>query len=175
MLELIFSEYRPFAQDILTVLVCIGAFVWGGAPERIVAATWLLVFEFPGRIYRAFVSDGLQLADIDAFLATTDVVAGIVWIAVALYANRNYTLFIAGMQVLAMTAHVARGLADAISPVAYMTMVVAPGWFQLIFLGFGVIFHARRKKKYGEYRDWRVPLRIPLFSPASTTAGGGRS
>ncbi|GMN02118.1 hypothetical protein [Erythrobacter sp. MTPC3] len=164
MLDLIFFEYRPMLQDLLTIAVCIGAYFWGSAPERLVAITWVLVFEVPGRLYRAVSEDGLRLTGTDAFLATTDVVAGIVWIGIALYANRNYTLLIASMQVLAMTAHVARSLADTISPVAYVTMVAAPGWFQLIFLGIGILMHRKREERYGPYRDWRIPINIPLLT-----------
>lgn len=166
MLELLASEYRILAQDILAFTLCISAFIWGGGPERAVAATWLVVFEIAGRVYRLVADTGFKLTDVDLFLATTDGIAGIIWIVVALYANRNYTLWIAGMQVLAMTAHLARGLAETISPIAYITMVVAPGWFQLIFLAIGLIRHISRKRRFGEYRDWRLvmpPRLVPLL------------
>ena len=155
MLELLASEYRLVAQNILAFSLIICAFLWGGGPERAVAATWLIVFEILGRVRRAIVED-LQLIDVDAYLAAADLVAGACWITIALYANRNYTLWIAGLQILAMLAHIARGVAETISPVGYLTMVVAPGWFQLFFLGGGLIFHVRRVRRYGAYRDWRA-------------------
>ena len=155
MLELLASDYRLIAQDVLAFSLIVGAFLWGGGPERAVAATWLIVFEIMGRLRRALVED-LQLADVDYFLASSDLVVGVCWITIALYANRNYTLWIAGLQILAMTAHFARGLAESISPIGYLTMVVAPGWFQLFFLGGGLAFHIRRVRRYGSYRDWRV-------------------
>ncbi|MEL6878681.1 MAG: hypothetical protein AAGL68_11380, partial [Pseudomonadota bacterium] len=136
----------------------LAALIWGSGPERAVAATWLIVFEFFGRLYRLGFETGYKLSDVDFFLATSDGLAGVVWIAVALSANRNYTLWIAGLQVLAMTAHLARGMAEAISPIAYGTMVVAPGWFQLLFLGIGLSRHVMRKRKYGSYRDWRISI-----------------
>lgn len=155
MLELLASEYRLVAQNLLAFSLIVIAFIWGGGPERAVAATWLIVFEIIGRIRRLLVED-LQLADVDFYLATADLVAGACWITIALYANRNYTLWIAGLQILAMLAHFARGIAESISPIGYLTMVVAPGWFQLFFLGGGLIFHLRRVRRFGSYRDWRV-------------------
>ena len=157
MLELFAPDMRFLLQDILVVCVCLAAFVWGGGPERMVAATWVLVFELPLFAHRAFFGGDFQLAEVDYVLATMDIAAGLIWIGIALYANRLYILGIAGLQVLAVMAHMARGLAEAISPIAYLTMVVAPGWGQLLLLGIGVFMHVRRKNTSGMYRDWRKP------------------
>lgn len=156
MLELLASEYRIYAQDALALTICGCALVWGGGPERAVAATWLIVFQLGLLVYEEFVSLGYQLLGIDLWLASSDWLAGLIWIAVALYANRNYTLAIAGLQLLAMIAHLARGLTDLISPVSYVVMYAAPGWFQLMFLAIGLVRHIQRKRRYGTYRDWRV-------------------
>lgn len=165
MLELLVTEYRGFAQDILAVLICGAALIWGGVPERIVAASWFFLFKVAGHIYRGiFGVEGYQLAEVDWFLASVDFVAGAIFIFVALYANRNYTLWIAAMQLLAMTAHLARGLVEAIAPVAYVFMVVAPGWFQLIILAIGLIRHVLRKRRFGTYRNWRNVQRPPSAS-----------
>lgn len=164
MLELLFSEYRPYAQDVIVWSLCCAALIWGGWPERIVAATWLVVFEGGSILHDAIFGDGRQLETIDWFFAGMDFVAGAIWIALALYANRNYTLWIAAMQLLAVVAHVSRGLIEMISPIAYAVMVIAPGWLQLFFLAAGLVRHIRRKRKYGPYRDWRT-------SPAN--GGGG--
>lgn len=155
MLQLLLSDYRIIAQDVFAFSLIVSAFVWGGGPERAAAATWLVVFEIGGRLNDSLFGDELQLADIDLYWASADLVAGVCWIAIALYANRNYTLWIAAMQVLAMAAHLSRGLVEAISPIAYVAMVVAPGWCQLFFLAGGLVFHIRRKRKFGPYRDWR--------------------
>lgn len=156
MLELLASEYRTYAQDILVLVICGAALFWGGAPERIIAGSWLIFFELTGFIYKRFIqAGGYQLQGVDAFLAANDFLMLVIWVTVALYANRNYPLWIAGMQLLAMTAHLARGMSEAISPFAYVLLIAAPGWFQLIFLGAGLTRHILRKRKYGKYRDWR--------------------
>jgi len=160
MLELLFSDFRPHLQNGLALVVCITALIWGGAPERILALAWVVLFEI-ANYFQNWVNPGGRLEAVDWYLAMLDIIGGIVFVWVALAANRNYTLWIAGLQVLAMIAHLARGLADAVSPVAYITMVIAPGWLQLIFLGIGVSRHIMRKRKYGNYRDWRRLNEIP--------------
>lgn len=161
MLELLASDYRAYAQDVLAFSLCVIALIWGGGPERAVAVTWIVLFEIANRFYRFILGADYQLNQVDLFLASSDAVAGLILIFVALYANRNYTLWVAAMQVLAMTAHVSRGLVEAISPIAYAAMVIAPGWFQLIFLGIGLTRHILRKRKFGPYRDWRIPRQWP--------------
>ncbi|MHA7820047.1 MAG: hypothetical protein ACX930_10420 [Erythrobacter sp.] len=163
MLDLILSGDRAFIQDVLVVLICGAALIWGSGPERAVALTWLVLFEGTSWLYETVSGDGMQVLQVDVVAAVTDVAVGIVFIGIALYANRNYTLLIAGMQVLAMTAHLARGLSEVIAPIAYLTMIYAPGWLQLIFLGIGLARHIQRKRKYGPYRDWRIVRNPPAI------------
>lgn len=162
MLELLFSDYRLYAQDAVAWTLCCAALIWGGGPERIVAASWLILFEIGTLVYNGLIGDVRRLETIDWYFAGIDILAGALWITVALYANRNYVLWIAAMQLLAIAAHLSRGLTEAIAPIAYAVMVVAPGWFQLLFLGAGLVRHLRRKRKFGPYRDWRV-VRNPPF------------
>ena len=159
MIEWLASDYRPVVQDVLAFSICLAAFVWGAGPERAVAAIWLVCFEITLRVYRYAWDTGYQLETTDLFLATTDVVAGLLWVVVALNANRNYPLVIAALQLLVMAAHLARGLIEAIAPIAYAIMVMAPGWLQLIILGAGLARHMQRKKDFGPYREWRVPVK----------------
>lgn len=175
MFELLFSEYRPILQDVFAWTLCCAALVWGGAPERIIAASWLLLFEIGTSLHSLAIAPVRQVGAVDWYFAGLDLIGGAIWIMVALYANRNYPLWIAGMQVLAMSAHLARGISEAISPVAYATMVIAPGYFQLIFLAIGLTRHVRRKRKYGRYRDWRILRNPPAFLPSlnRTNANSG--
>lgn len=156
MTELLLSDSRALIQDVVAWTICICALIWGGGPERAVAAVWIVFFELFANLYTLATGTNLKVEDIDAFFASIDVLAAVCWVAIALYANRNYTLWIAAMQILAMTAHVARGLVEAIAPVGYVIMVAVPGWFQLILLAVGVTRHILRKRKHGEYRDWRI-------------------
>jgi len=164
-IELLASEFRPLLQDYLSWLLIFAAFVWGSGPERAAAAVWLLAFKFLGLIDEQMTGSGNLLTDVDLFLASKDVIAGLLWITIALYANRNYTLWIAGVQIIAMTAHLVRGAIEGISPIAYAVLVATPGWLQLAFLAAGLTRHILRKRKYGRYRDWRNVELAPPHSP----------
>ena len=162
MLELLASDYRSLVQDLLAITVCVAALIWGGWPERAVAVTWLVVFEFGRFLYRDVLGfSTVQLLGVDSFLIVSDLIAGLVWITIALYANRNYTLWIAGLQILAICAHLARFMSEQIAPLTYLVMIVAPGWLQLSLLAVGLVRHIQRKSIYGPYRDWRTS-----YSPA---------
>ena len=169
MLAALSLDFLPFTQDILALAICLAALVWGGGPERAIAAVWLIFFELASHSYDLFLRDGYQFAQIDGFLASLDVSAGVPLIAIALNANRNYPLVIAAIQLLAMSAHLARGVIEAISPIAYFTMLVAPGWILLIVLGLGVMRHKARLERHHEYRDWRIPF--PPFALFSSSRG----
>lgn len=173
MLELLASENRAFVQDLLAWSVCIAALIWGAGPERIIALVWLILFE---GVIGFLLSDvvGYRYGEIDVVVASIDLCAGIAWIAVALYANRNYPLCIAAMQLLAMTSHLAKGLVETVSPIAYAFMAVAPSWFVLGFFAAGLVRHVLRKRRYGSYRDWRV-VRTPLGGTGGNGSAGPAS
>ena len=156
MIDLLFSASRALLQDILAWSICAAALIWGGGPEKAAALVWIVFFEFLTAVYMVTTGEQFQAENLDTFFAAVDIMAAACWITIALFANRNYTLWIAAMQVLAMTAHLARGLVEAISPLAYVTMVAVPGWLQLMFLAAGIACHAMREHKHGHYRDWRL-------------------
>lgn len=156
LVELIASEPRLLAQALIAWTVCLAAIAWGGGPERAVAITWLIVFEIGWRVVPSLFDMDFTLTGVDVWRVSCEIVAGVILIGVALYANRNYALWIAAMQLLAMTAHLARGLVESVSAVAYVMMIAVPGWVQLVLLLVGLIRHILRKRKYGPYRDWRT-------------------
>lgn len=172
MLEFVTTDLRGLTQNVLVVLICGSALIWGAAPERAVALVWLVIFELAAFVYRSVLgNDTVQLMGADIFLVLVDIIAGVLWVGIALYANHNYTLWIAGLQLLVVCAHLARGLSDLISPLAYVVMLVGPGWVQLILLAIGLFRHMRRKRIYGPYRDWRISRSPAHFERVSAKAG----
>lgn len=171
MLELLASDSRAYIQDALAYSICLAALIVGAGPERAMAATWLFFFEVLPIAYKIVWGATFQLANVDLFLASLDLCAGGLWLTVALNANRNYPLLIAALQMLAIGAHFARGLIESIAPVAYATMMMAPGWLQLLVLGGGLIRHVVRRRRYGPYREWRVPVQWFGLLPARREGG----
>lgn len=167
---LLASDFRGDLQDALVVILCGVALFCGSTPERAAIAVWVFCFELPSLIYRDWLGLSVTLNEFDFFLASKDVVAGACWIALALYANRNYTLWIAGIQLLAIGSHVARGLVESISPIGFVSLVVAPGWMVLIIMSIGFTRHILRKREFGTYRDWRIVQKTvpsPPLKPGS--------
>ena len=172
MLEWLASESRPYVQDIVFFSLFALACIFGAGPERAFAAVWMILFEGIQRIYKGVWEEGFQLEKVDFFYGSMDTLACLAFVAIALNANRNYPLVIAALQVLVVAAHLARGLIEAILPIAYATMVIAPGWLQLAVFGVGLVRHFQRQQRYGPYREWRLP--IPKLLETRTQHRGAR-
>lgn len=139
------------------VFLLVAAFKVGDEPERIVAAALMGMLIFSGINLILFDHSPLS-TNIDLGFFIIDGLTAAVLIAVALKANRIYTLWMAGFQIIALLAHFARGLTEAISPIAYVILVVGPSYFQIIILTFGIWLHHRRVRRHGTYRPWRTSL-----------------
>jgi hypothetical protein len=167
-------EYRALFQNVAAWAVCLAALRWGGGPERWIAIVWLFFNKGVDRIYHTFWDGTYRLNEIDVVHGTIDTLVAIGLIWVALRANRMYPLWLAAFQLIAVASHLVRNLVEAITPIAYAVMALAPSHFvTYIFIG-GLIAHIRRKKRYGPYRDWRqgpVPPTTPLsgFAPHAGT------
>lgn len=156
MFEIMLSEHRAVVQDGLSYALIIIALVWGGGPERVFAIGWLVLFEFGSVVIAPLVDNSPTAHEISWLSALIDTLALLFWTASALYANRNYTLWIAAMQVLAVASHLSRAIVESISPISYAVMALTPGWLQLLFFAIGLTRHIQRRRLHGPYRDWRV-------------------
>lgn len=148
------NEYRSIGVVLAQIGLLIASIRYGELPERIMAGS-LIAMALLSTIYFDLISASPRLQEIDPGLFLIDVFVVTVMVAVALRANRIYPLWMAGFQIIAVMAHFARGLSDAISPIAYVIMFVGPSYFQIIILGFGIWLHARRVRRHGSYRSWR--------------------
>ncbi|MEL6530625.1 MAG: hypothetical protein AAFQ27_11735 [Pseudomonadota bacterium] len=164
MLDLLI-EYRDEAQRVVSLLLGLAMLRWGGAPERAIALVFLGIITVPVIATGFLVSESLILSDLGVLYAALDIIAAIAFVIIALNANRNYPLWIAGFQLVAAAAHLVRGFIDSITPIAYAVMVIGPSYFQLMLMAAGLYRHIQRKKHYGEYRSWRPsPNKIALPS-----------
>ncbi|MDJ0642103.1 MAG: hypothetical protein QNJ15_04745 [Erythrobacter sp.] len=149
-------QYRDEAQHAFSIALALAAWRWGGNPERIVAIVFVVLFTLPNRMIPLFTGSAFLFVEGGMFYAAVDVIAAIAFTAVALNANRNYTLWIAGFQLVAASAHGVRYVTDAVTDLAHAVMVIGPSYFQLMIMTVGLIRHIKRKNRYGEYRDWRI-------------------
>lgn len=154
MIQLILSN-RFFAQFAVMLIVTVLAIRKGGGPER--AAAWTILSMFMlDRVNHWGFGSGITLLSVDLVHATLDFFAAVFLVVIALRANRMYTLWIAGFQLISLSSHVARELTGAMSPLAYLIMAVFPSYLQILTLGLGLWSHRRRLQQRGPYKDWRM-------------------
>ncbi|TRD11787.1 hypothetical protein FGU71_07890 [Erythrobacter insulae] len=166
-------EYRVEFQRLASILLMLAALKWGSAPERAVTLVFAVLFTLPLSAFEFWAEGPLIFSGSGSIYIALDLVALALFLAIALNANRTYTLWIAGFQIVPLASHLVRGVVDAVSPLAYAVLAIGPSYFQLILMGGGLLFHIRRKKRYGEYRAWRVQSFAPFNS--KTKPAGLRS
>lgn len=156
-------EHRVDAQRILLVAIAASAFRWGAGPERLISLIMVGMLA-ADLAYHFIFGPSLRLLTIDVGHAVIEVSALIGMLAVAVAANRTYTLWIGALQIIASIAHLARGLEQEITPLVYATMYFAPFYLQLALLAGGIYAHRRRSRIHSSYRSWRTSLLPSLAS-----------
>lgn len=148
---------RVIIQQASYALLLILALRFGAGPERTTAAV-LALMPVVDALYHAVLSASPVYATIDLGHLAIDVCVGVAVAVIALNANRMYTLWIGAFQILAIESHLIRMVTAKVSGIAYMTMQVAPSYFQIVLLAVGIWCHHRRQMKHGDYRAWRNSL-----------------
>lgn len=153
------NAYRVPSLHVTSFLLLGAIWRWGGAPERWLIGIFIATMVLPTYVIWWF---GLGAAEVGPYAPVVmliDMSAAAMFIGVALKANRNYPLWIAGFQLVAVGAHLVRSIIDTISPLAIAILVIGPAYCQLLLLLAGFARHALRQRRFGPYREWR--LKIP--------------
>lgn len=128
----------------------------GGAPERILTTTLLSMLVFD-RIYHLMTDHhAVMLGGVDLGHFAIDLVALVVFLAVATWANRIYPLWIGGAQLIALSSHFYPLIAQDLRGASYLAMSIMPSYAQTIAMACGLTAHMRRVKKRGNCRSWRT-------------------
>lgn len=155
LLEL-FNAYRVAAQHGAALLLAAAIWRWGGGPER-----WLIGIFLGTMVLPVYPIRWADVAVIDPDLLfqiwfVIDLIAAGLFIFVALNANRNYPLWIAGFQVVALVAFVVQAMVDPVSPLAAAILIIGPSYAILVVLAGGFVRHCLRQGRFGTYREWRL-------------------
>lgn len=170
MLEWLWATRADF-QHIYAVLLFFAVLRWGAAPERILTSTFLGM-EITDFIYHRLVGGSIFWLRLDVGHVVLDVLLFAVFIPVALRANRAYPLWVGGAQIISIASHVYRFWIVNIDRFGYDVMAIVPSYIQLVALTLGLIYHARRHKRLGDYPSWRSELlRRPTANMVPLQAG----
>lgn len=151
-----FNTYRVPTQHLLAFLLAGAAWRWGGAPERWLSLSFIATMVLP--VYLRGWLIPVQTID-EPFLLVhlfLDLAAAVAFVGIALHANRNYPLWVAGFQLVALGAHMVSLMELGVSPLALVVLITGPSYCQLLLMLTGFARHVRRENRFGQYREWRI-------------------
>lgn len=154
----LFNAYRVSAHHVSSLLLAAAIWRWGAGPERWLISVFTLTIVAPVPLANWLGFPVAQTGPYALAYAGLDVVAAVLFIVVALNANRIYPLWIAGFQLVAVATHVVRAVIDNVSELAYAVLVIGPSYCQLFLLLGGFVWHCSRWRRSGPYREWRVSV-----------------
>ena len=152
-----FNAYRVPAQHLTSFLLAAAIWRWGAGPERWLIATFIGTMVLPIYIVWWFGLGALESGPHAPVSMAIDMLAAVLFTSIAVNANRNYPLWIAGFQLVAVGAHIVKALVEGVSPLAVAVLVIGPSYFQILLLLGGFVRHTQRQRRFGRYRDWRAP------------------
>lgn len=158
MLEL-FNSYRVELQHIASVVLALAIWRWGAGPERWLIGVFLATMIVPVYIFMELNVVAATGGPYAWLYLLIDLVALVGFGLIAINANRNYPLWIAGFQLVAIGAHASKELVDGISPLAIAILVIGPSYAQLLLIFGGFVRHVQRERRFGPYREWRSTRR----------------
>ena len=140
------------------LLAAVAILAWrrGGQPER-QAATVLVAMLLINAAYLVF-DGGADYVDVGTFHVFNDGWALAAILAIALTADRFWTLWLAALQVIAALAHFVRMADVTVHPMVYAIMIRAPYWCQIGVLAWGTWNFDRRRK--AEFSTLQTSLRV---------------
>lgn len=170
-MDLSLADTRFWLQAAIFGLLALAAWRWGAGPERLLAGV-LVWFSVGDSLNHALFDVNNDYLTVDGGHLAIDIAALMVSLAVALFANRMYSLWFAAFQLLAVLAHLARDVTQGAAAVAYLALYIGPSYFQTIILACGIWAHRRRVRRYGSYRSWRSFSRRSPATPLRNWPGG---
>lgn len=124
----------------LAVGGCLYAIRCGGGPERIIGATILATVVADPILHLAL---NVRFGSVDPTHLIIDVARFGAFTLVALRANRFWPIWLAGLQMLALGAHLTREMELSIHPVVYAVMKAMWSYGMVVLLVFATRHHQR--------------------------------
>jgi hypothetical protein len=123
----------------------------GGAPERLVAASFVCADMLT---LATLPPIAIRFRRIDPAILTIDLALLIILSAIALRANRYWTLLICGLHLASVYAYLARVLDPAMPREALRFLLAYGAYLQVLTLAVATTRHRRRVARYGADPAW---------------------
>lgn len=135
---------------ILTIGCCVYALWRGGSPEKIAAIVltsgWLLTVGVTSQ------SGAFQSVEIGVL--AVDLVCLLVFVAIAVRADRSWPIWVAALQLIGTAGHAARLVDPAIVPRAYAFMLAVWSYPMILLIIVGTWRHRQRLARFGVDNSW---------------------
>lgn len=136
--------------------VCGFAFWKGGAPERLVAGSFLIAWILSVAVSPA---KGVRFEEIEVGILLVDLLLLGFLLAIALRANRRWPIVTASLQIVIVLAHAAKALDPRLIQAAYAYITESWPILQITVLAIGTELHRRRRMREGTVRSWSTSSR----------------
>lgn len=154
----------------LALLALPAALIWGEWPERMGA--FALLSSLAIHRYYHWLVPGIGLyTGVDLAHLTLDLYLLVAFLAIALWADRQWTLWAAGAQIVAVLGHFVRLIATDVAQLAYAIMIRAPSWLQIGLVLLGIGFVRIRLNTRVTRRSAPPWLRLPGSAPKRSPRG----
>lgn len=147
-------HYKDVVQAAALLVLMLLAMWRGGRPERLIAATFVAMYVID-RCYHQVTGAGYFAFGVNLGHLAIDLLAMAAFGAIALWANRVYPLWLAGLQLLALLSHPIRALVAGADHGAYAVLMIAPSYGQTMVFAIGLARHLQRRASLGRYQPWR--------------------
>jgi hypothetical protein len=137
----------------LLALVLGYALLKGGAPERLAA---LIIIAASVSTVATWAPAHLRYSSVEVGIFLTDFIMMLALVALALKAERFWTLWVAAFQVMQFASHIPEILVPDLLPVTYKVVISIWSYPMLILLAIGTYRHTLRVREYGNDTSWSV-------------------
>lgn len=139
------------AFNLIQLLISGYSLARGGAPERITGASLLAAMILTRVLLSRY---AVRFVGVEWGVFTVDVVLLTVLLAVALFADRFWPLWVVALHALGTTAHLLRLLDGEVIRFAYAVLTAMWAYPIMVLLAAGTARHQRRLRFAGRDPDW---------------------